>query len=76
MGTGKFTLKLVVVIISAHASDFSVGGTPPSGFREMRYVFADRYARVIQLKRSKKSHLSALWTSLPGVSPATGSNNR
>ncbi len=29
-------------------------------------VFADRYARVIQLKRSKKSHLSALWTSLPG----------
>ena len=30
-------------------------------------VFADRYARVIQLKRRKKnSHLSALCTSLPG----------
>ena len=40
-------------------------------------VFADRYARVIQLKRRKNSPLSALSTSLPGgVRSATGSKHR
>lgn len=54
---------------------FAFPGFAPSS--KLFGVFADWYARVIQLKGSKKSHLSALWTSQPGgVSSATGSNNR